>query len=253
MNNISNNTKNSFVSRKTKVNTTQVRFKGEMKAQTGIDPLGSFAHFTSNDVIKNIDVHREKLEKEKKPLETKEGWAIGTTKKKLVVKEINDDLQSKTMTDKKKSTFDKNAKLKTDHISTRPPGNSRPFQKMYDAFQNIETYEGNSETKVGWVPQIHQISANNSSTEKYNIITHQDNPFYKKDTFSVNAVKSNNRTRGLTEFAEMTRLTNPNLNENYQKALNDNNFCFYRKTGVFTHMYDAAARCGNLSVPFKNN
>lgn len=41
-----------------------------------------------------------------------------------------------------------------------------------------------------------------------------------------------------------------NQNESFRNAFKDNPHLFTRKTGIFTHMYEAAARHGNMTMPF---
>ena len=52
------------------------------------------------------------------------------------------------------------------------------------------------------------------------------------------------------EYFELTNVNCPNPNQQYRKALAENQSIFARKTGIFSHMYDAAARFGNITMPF---
>ena len=54
--------------------------------------------------------------------------------------------------------------------------------------------------------------------------------------------------KGVTEYGDLRRLTAMNPNWDYLKETEDNAYLFRRKNGVFTNMYDAAARFGETEV-----
>jgi len=56
--------------------------------------------------------------------------------------------------------------------------------------------------------------------------------------------------KGVTEFADLTRTYYTANNENYSKYID--NHIFHKYNGIFSHMYNAAQRNGNLVVPFKD-
>ena len=57
-----------------------------------------------------------------------------------------------------------------------------------------------------------------------------------------------NRKKGVTEFADLANLSNINPNLDHLKAINDDPYVFRRKNGMFTNLYDAAARFGEDKV-----
>ena len=44
--------------------------------------------------------------------------------------------------------------------------------------------------------------------------------------------------------------SSPNHNDSFRSAFANDPKIFARRTGVFTYMYEAAARFGNLTMPF---
>jgi hypothetical protein len=51
-----------------------------------------------------------------------------------------------------------------------------------------------------------------------------------------------NRKKGVVEYSDLTRLTNPRYNPNYKASLSENPRRFCRITGSFTRLYDVAIR-----------
>lgn len=59
------------------------------------------------------------------------------------------------------------------------------------------------------------------------------------------------RAKGVGEFSDLMRPSNPNPNKEFIKAFQEDPKVFTRKTGIFTHMYEAAARHGYMTMPFE--
>jgi hypothetical protein len=57
--------------------------------------------------------------------------------------------------------------------------------------------------------------------------------------------------KGVGEYADLMRPTAENPNPDFLKAYNENNDLFKRKNGIFTYLYDSAARFGETK-PFKH-
>ena len=94
------------------------------------------------------------------------------------------------------------------------------------------------------------LSMNNWSSVPHNIITHVDNKTSPIIEMGLLDHKVTNRKKGITEYADLSRVTALRNNEGHGDAFGGNAHIFKRKTGIFTHMYDAAARHGNLNMPF---
>lgn len=58
------------------------------------------------------------------------------------------------------------------------------------------------------------------------------------------------RCKGITEIVDKRAIYASNYDPSYQNALKDDPGIFCRKNGIFTHMYDASARQGSITMPF---
>ena len=98
-----------------------------MKAQSGVDPQGSFVKFMKSDPVPNIDIHKQRQkETEKKDfthLNTQ--WAVGTTKHRSstvpALASAGKNIMSQTSEPKQEF------RNPTDIISFNPPAAKRPF------------------------------------------------------------------------------------------------------------------------------
>ena len=61
------------------------------------------------------------------------------------------------------------------------------------------------------------------------------------------------RFKGITEYSDLMALHSANYKPEFKEALERDGKTFYRRTGIFTHMYDASARLGNIIVPFEKH
>lgn len=153
--------------------------------------------------------------------------------------------------------------LSTDHISIKPregPKNSKTgfFEmksKSYIYFllwMYLDIYGSHFESKnSSWIPVEGVKTINNKSGVAYNIISHDDNNpsgYIKQRMFDK---KMANRKKGLCEFDDITNPFSSNLNKEFNKSLDKHPNMFKRYKGIFSNMYDAAHRNGNLVVPFR--
>jgi hypothetical protein len=60
-----------------------------------------------------------------------------------------------------------------------------------------------------------------------------------------------NMKKGIGEYKDKMRVTAENPNPDFLKAYADNKDLFKRKNGIFTYLYDSAARFGETK-PFKH-
>jgi hypothetical protein len=120
---------------------------------------------------------------------------------------------------------------------------------MKNAF-NVNTLSDSS-----WSPHIYDKTSNNISSVDYNIITFRKG-FNKNDTINSSNIfdqKINNKKKSVCEFSDLTRDFAINLDKNYQNAYKENPKRFYAYNGVFTYLYDASHRNGNISMPFRKS
>ena len=60
------------------------------------------------------------------------------------------------------------------------------------------------------------------------------------------------RRKGISEYSDLTKTFSTNFNKNYSRLLTENPYRFHKYTGIFSEMYDAAHRNGNIIEPFGN-
>ena len=94
------------------------------------------------------------------------------------------------------------------------------------------------------------MTLNNRSSVTHNIISHQENKISGIVDMGTLNTKMNHRKKGITEYADLSRVTALRSSESHGDAFGKNVNIFKRKTGIFTHMYDAAGRHGYLNMPF---
>ena len=119
---------------------------------------------------------------------------------------------------------------------------------------NLQKYSKISDSKSDFVPykinNVNQINSNNLTNEKYNIIAPNIKNYLD---ICKNDVKSNKKIKGLSEFYDKTRKTNCNINEDYQKAFENNKFTFrkvHQMCGDYIESYNVSKSLVNH--PFKN-
>lgn len=173
--------------------------------------------------------------------------------------------------DKEKIEQYKNNYLETDNIAIRVPDfvkdkhklNERtksedftmqkifktPFLDMKNEF-NVNTLSDSS-----WAPKNYEKSANNKSSVDYNIISFQKG-FGNIDKINSSNIfdrKLMNKKKSVCEYSDLTRNFAIHLDKNYQKAIKDNPKRFLAYNGVFTYLYNASHRNGNISMPFRKS
>lgn len=57
-----------------------------------------------------------------------------------------------------------------------------------------------------------------------------------------------NMKKGIGEYSDLQRVTAINQNPEFLKAIGDDKDLFKRKNGIFTYLYDSAARFGETKV-----
>ena len=149
----------------------------------------------------------------------------------------------------KTQTFPRNP---TDNISSEPPAVERNFQNLYDQMATNAKYAKNEKSSNPWGPRkVTSISQNwkNRNSVAHDIITNGNNKFAPKleqsERISIHTV---GRFRGISEFNDLSRLTARNHNPDHNMALTQNAGVFKRKDGIFTHLYNSAARFGENQV-----
>ena len=123
---------------------------------------------------------------------------------------------------------------------------------MFDQIVTSPRYAKNEKSKNPWAAkQVTSPSQNlkNRNSVAHNIITHSSNnlcPRYEQsERVSIHTV---GRFKGISEFNDLSRLTARNNNPDFSLAITKDAGVFKRKDGIFTHLYNSAARFGEDKV-----
>ena len=139
----------------------------------------------------------------------------------------------------------------TDHISSEPPAQERPFQGLYDRMMQQSKYEKNTRNSNAWFPKAPKVSTiSNLNSVSHNIITNGENKYSKALCYTDRQTHSFARSRGISEINDLSRITAVNRNVDHFAAMSSHERVFARKDGIFTHLYNSAARFGE-DKPFK--
>ena len=243
------------------------RFGLSKKSNMGIDPSTVFINFNNKDPNQpklNADSHvYDDFCNKYIPTEPKK-WSVGYTydckDERLIpriqqYKDYNFLRRNKEDEEKYKDNY-----LPTDHISIRMPKLSKSVNKKdnidnkyYPYLKMKSEFGTNQKSDSYWVPQIqNKATMSNRSSVEYDIITNNDNISAKADGFGILDKASNNKKKGVAEFADYLKPFNYNPNKRYLKCFEENNnrFRFYK--GPFSELYDSAAKNGSIYMPFKS-
>lgn len=83
---------------------------------------------------------------------------------------------------------------------------------------------------------------------KYNIIHGGDNIYSCEMKPGLLDQQIFNRKKGVTEFRDLMGASTANINPDHRGAYESNPDVFRRQNGIFTHLYNAAARFGETKV-----
>ena len=243
------------------------RFGLSKKLNMGIDPSTVFINFNNKDPNQpklNVDSHvYDDFCNKYIPTEPNK-WSVGYTydckDERLIprIQQYKDYYflrRNKEDEEKYKDNY-----LPTDHISIRMPKLSKSVNKKdnidnkyYPYLKMKSEFGTNQKSDSYWVPQIqNKATMSNRSSVEYDIITNNDNISAKADGFGILDKASNNKKKGVAEFADYLKPFNYNPNKRYLKCFEENNnrFRFYK--GPFSELYDSAAKNGSIYMPFKS-
>ena len=140
--------------------------------------------------------------------------------------------------------------LRTDHIGIKIP-KIKKIEKINSFLKLKEDYCVSTETdkQNWWRPFPIKNLAKNSSSKEYNIINFK--PILEKNSnFEMMNKTINYRKKGNGEFNDLTRTFRVNVNKVFREKFEQNPNRFRRFTGIFSNMYDAAHKNGNIIRPF---
>ena len=243
------------------------RFPETKKALSGIDPSGKIQEFINKDIIKpltrpslyenfnikNPNYHHNKLYKTK--INDNAKWALSTS-----CRAPNYDSLPKVQPFKNyyfppkynNKDIDKyrDYSLKSDHIGIKVPKIKKIEPK--NSFLKLKKgYSVSSETRYEykWKPYPSKNSINNISSKDYDIINFL--PIFSNSNNSQIMNKTlNYRKKGMGEYNDLTKTFRVNVNNDFVEKFNENPKRFYKYTGIFSNMYDASHKNGNIITPF---
>ena len=225
------------------------RFMDTKQCNTGVDPNKIYQNFASRDTFFNM--HRER-----RTITLNEDFATvprgkvphGTTKHTFKLGLGEDARLNRNSIGLHAQTFPRSP---TDHISSEPPAQERPFQGLFDSMVQESKYEKNTKTTNPWAPKpakIRTISNRNSVT--HNILSFEPNKYTPALSYTERLQQGVGRQKGIAEIDDLKRITAVNRNVDHIAAMSGNEKVFARKDGIFTHLYNSAARFGE-DKPFK--
>ena len=138
----------------------------------------------------------------------------------------------------------KNAKLAEVPESKRSLTSKRELTSKRSAHE--EPVPPSAGSSAPSLPGLFSKSLMNRSSVKTNIITGVDNIFSCQMKPGILDHQAFNRKKGITEFRDL--MTKANKNMDHNNALDKNEGVFKRHNGIFTHLYNAAARFGETEV-----
>ena len=140
--------------------------------------------------------------------------------------------------------------LKTDHIGIKVP-KIKKIEKKSSFLKLKGDYSVSTETKKDdwWNPFPSKNSIKNLSSKNYDIINFKPT-LGINSTFEMMNKTLNNRKKGYGEYLDLTKTFRVNTNKDFVEKYEENPKRFHKFTGIFSNMYDAAHKNGNIIRPF---
>lgn len=228
---------------------TTSRFIKEKIAGTGFDPQRALIEFMNHDVIKplshsisNRDVYdnfrsNENIMVNKFALRTEKVLTDRETIPKIQQYKYYNFIDRKHLTEEQREQ-----KIK-DSINKRV----FPFLELKGK------YGPHSESTNVWIPYTTKNSQNNRNSVPYNILTNEKNELTGKMEIKIEDKNIFHKKKGVCEFSNFNNPYYPNFNKEFIKLHNENKKIFHTYNGIFSNMYDAASKNGNIYLPFRRN
>ena len=144
----------------------------------------------------------------------------------------------------------RNYSLKTDHIGIKVPRIQKV--KSEESFVKLKSgycVSNESKKEDRWVPYPSKDSINNLSSKDYDIINFKPILANSSNCQIMNRTL-NYRKKGVGEYADLTKTFRINYNKDFAEKFNSNPYRFRKYTGIFSNMYDASHKNGNIIPPF---
>jgi hypothetical protein len=237
------------------------------KAFSGIDPSGKIQEFINKDIIrpltrpslyesfniKSPNYPHNKLYKTK--INDNRKWALSTSCRAPNYESLPKVQPFKNYYfppkyNNKEIDKYRDYSLKSDNISIKVPKIKKIEPK--NSFLKLKRdYSVSSETKFEyrWKPYPSKNSIINISSKDYDIINFM--PIFSNSNNSEIMNKTlNYRKKGMGEYNDLTKTFRVNVNKDFVEKFNENPKRFNKYTGIFSNMYDASHKNGNIITPF---
>ena len=113
-------------------------------------------------------------------------------------------------------------------------------------------YGSFAESESHWVHRVYKNGTiANRNSVNYNILNNSENNISGKREDALLDKNANHKKKGVAEFEDFRNPSNPNFNYRYQNLFKDNDKIFFNYKGVFSDLYDSAAKNGNIYMPFR--
>ena len=217
------------------------KFTNLIVSNSGVNPESTFIHFSQSDIHKPYIKQKYIIEEDKFIPNNPPKWTLGCTYKcneqNLLPKKDQFKIYNYSKKTENNNPIDIENKLNNN-------------QKRYFPFLEMKKKFGLHSESKEWSPRIYNsISTCNKSAVDYNIITNECNNNNHK--YELSEMIKNKRKKGIAEFGDYLRPSHPNFRKEYKQLLDNNNNIFKRYNGIFSLMYDSAAKNGNIYKPFK--
>ena len=225
------------------------RFIERKKCDSGVDPVKNLEHFFEGDTFHTMHRNRRTITLREDYTSIPTGQVpYGTTKHTYKLGLGTDGRLDRNSLGFQTLNFPRNP---TDNLSSVPPGQDRAFQSFFDRMICQPKYEKNTKSTNPWFPKVPQISSpKNLNSVSYNVISHEPNIHTPAISYTQRLEKNYRRQKGIAEFDDLKRPTALNINVDHVAAMSGADKIFARKDGIFTHLYNSAARFGETK-PFK--
>ena len=226
------------------------RFLKDKIADTGFDPKRSYVEFINKDIIKPLSrslsgsnvydnfISHENIMKNKFALQTEKVLTDRETIPKIQPYKYYNFIDRKRLTEEQKEM-----KIK----ETNQMKQSFPFLDLK------AKYGLHSESTNLWIPFTTKNSQNNRNSVPYNILTNEENSLTGKMHIKLEDKNIYHKKKGVCEFSDFRNPYYHNFNKEFNKLYTDNSNRFHAYNGVFSNMYDAASKNGNIYLPFRRN
>jgi len=243
------------------------RFPETKKALSGMDPSGKIQEFINKDIIKpltrpslydNFDIKNPNynhIDLYKTRPNNNDKWAINTICRAPNFESLPKVQPFRTYYfppkyNNKDIEKYRSYSLKTDHIGIKVPRIKKIEPK--DSFLKLKNdYSVSTETKKEnkWTPYPSINSLKTLSSKNYDIINFM--PIFPFDSNCQIMNKTlNYRKKGVGEFSDLSRTFRVNINKDFVQKFEENPKRFLKYTGIFSNMYDASHKNGNIITPF---